>query len=241
LYVAVLTRITVTFFILLLFTRITGKKQLSQSTFFDFLTAIAIGDIAAQRLSDPEEPLLPWLAGTTLWFLLIVAVDLVVLKSRPLGKIVEGEPTVLIENGRILERNLARNYLRVDELMAQLREKGYFNPSQVEFAIFETDGNLSVQPRSQHRTLTPYDLNIQTDYEGVSRELIVDGRVIRPNLHAMGLSEAWLLSQLRQRGYQGPTDVFYASLDTQGQLYADGFGDPIRGSHIEVSDWKGFH
>lgn len=232
----VLLRVAVSFTVLLILTRLTGKKQLSQSTFFDFITAIAIGDIAGEKLSDPEHPLIPWLLGTILWFALAVVLDLIVLKNRQIGKLVEGQPTVLIENGRILEKNLFKNFLRVDDLMARLRKKGHFNPADVEFAIFETDGSVSVLPKSQSRPIQPRDLQIATSYEGMPREVVVDRQVIRANLAEMGLSEAWLLAQLARQGYTHPGEVFFASLDTHGKLFIDGFDDPVAGSRVRVSD-----
>jgi uncharacterized membrane protein YcaP (DUF421 family) len=232
----VMGRVAVAFSVLLVLTRIIGKKQLSQSTFFDFATAIAIGDIAGERISDPEYPLLPWVMGTVLWFGLAILIDLIVLKNREVGKLVEGNPTVLIENGRILERNLFKNFLRVDDLMARLREKGFFNPADVEFAIFETDGTISVLPKSQVRPLQPRDLGIPTQYEGLSREVVVDRQVIRSNLREMGLDESWLYGELAKNGYYAVDDIFYAAIDTEGKLFVDTLDDRVDGSRVQVDD-----
>lgn len=232
----VVLRVALAFTVLLVLTRLSGKKQLRQATFFDFITAIAVGDIAAEKVSDPEQPLVPWLLGTVLWFAMAIALDLIVMKNRQIGKIVEGEPAVLIENGRILEKNLFKNFLRVDDLMARLRGKGFFNPADVEFAIFETDGTVSVLPRSQLRPVQPRDLNLATAYEGIAREVVVDRQVIRANLQQIGLSEGWLLHELARQGYAGPEEVFYAAIDTGGNLYVDGFQDPISGIRVKVPD-----
>ncbi|MFZ5815861.1 MAG: DUF421 domain-containing protein [Bacillota bacterium] len=232
----ILARTFLTFTVLLLLTRITGKKQLSQSTFFDFVSAIAIGDLAAEHLGNPEDPLLPWVLATGLWFALIIALDVLVMRSRTMGKLVEGEPTILIENGQLLERNLRRNYLRVDDLMARLRSHGYFNPREVEYAVFETDGSISVLPRSQSRPVQPKDLGIATPYEGMTRELIVDRQVVRANLHSMNLSLEWLTGELIKQGYAGPEEIFYAALDTQGRLYVNGYNDRLADTHVRVSD-----
>ncbi len=228
------------FFVLLVLTRLAGKKQLSQSTYFDFITAIAVGDLVAENLADPEKPVLPWLAGTVLWFALTIALDLTVLKNRPIAKLMEGEPSVVIENGRILEKNLARNFLRVDDLLARLRAQGHFNPSDVEFAIFETDGTVSVLAKSQARPVTPRDLGLFTEYEGVTRELVMEGRVIQSNLKAINLSEEWLRAELLRLGYDDLQQVFYAAVDSQGKLFVDGYCDRISGSRVQIAD-KGPH
>lgn len=233
----ILLRVSITFFVLLVLTRLTGKKQLSQGTFFDFITAIALGDIAGERLADPAQPLVPWLLGTVLWFVLIVTFDILVLTNRKAAKFLEGEPTVLIENGRIRQKQLQTTFLRVDELMAHLRTKGYFSPSEVEFAVFEIDGSISIQPKSQKRPVTPSDLQIPTDYEGMAREVVVEGEILRRNLEEMKMSEGWLLNALRQKGYKDPADVFYAALETTGNLYIDGYKDPIPGEPVEIVDY----
>lgn len=231
-----LARTVLTFLVLLVLTRLSGKKQLSRATYFDFITAIAVGDIAADHMANPEDPLLPFLAATVLWFALAIALDLLVVKSRPIAKLLEGEPSVVIENGRIREKDLFRNFLRVDDLMARLRTQGYFNPSDVEYAVFETDGTISVLPKAQARPVQPRDLGIPTQYEGISRELIVDREVVRANLKQMNLSEEWLAGELVKAGYTGTDEVFYAAIDTQGKLFIDGFKDPIGGSRVNISD-----
>lgn len=234
---SVLMRVTLTFSVLLVLTRLTGKKQLSQSTFFDFITAIAIGDIAAEKLSDPSHPPIPWLLGTILWFALTVAVDLLVLKNRRLAKLIEGEPTIVMENGRILEKEMFKNFLRVDGLMARLRDRGIFNPADVEYAIFETDGTITVLPKSQVRPVQPRDLKIATQYEGMSRELVVEGNITQNTLDAIGLSRSWLLGELQKAGYDDPKRVLYAAIDTQGKLFIDGYDDQVSGSRVRVEDY----
>lgn len=233
----IFARVIYTFGVLLLLTRIAGKKELSQSTFFDFVTAIAVGDIAAEKMTDPEHPLLPWTGAAILWFTLIIAVDLVVVGNRKAAKLIEGEPTMLIENGRILEKNLKANFLSPDELMAHLRKQGHFNPAEVEYAIFETDGTVTVQPKSQYRPLTPKDVNLPTSYEGVSREVVAEGQILHRNLMEMHLDAAWLRAELLKQGYPSEKQVFWASLDTSGKLYVDGYVDAIAGRRVEIQDY----
>lgn len=218
-HLRILLRVTITFFVLLILTRLAGKKQLGQVSFFDFVTAIAVGDIAAEKLSDPEYPLLPWLAGTTLWFALAIGLDVLALRSRKAGRMLEGEPSILIAKGRILEQNLRSNFLRTEDLLAYLRGKGIFNPADVEFAVYETDGTVSVLPRSQVRPVTPQDLGIHPPYEGLSQEVIFEGQINRNTLKQMHLDEKWLKNQLLKKGIKSPEQVHYASLDTTGKLY----------------------
>ncbi|MFZ5824480.1 MAG: YetF domain-containing protein [Bacillota bacterium] len=232
----ILLRTALTFGVLLVLSRVAGKKQLSQATLFDFITAVAVGDLAADHLANPDDPLVPWLLATILWFALVILLDVIVLKNRAAGKILEGEPSVIIQNGRIQEKALAANFLRVDDLLGRLRKQGYFNLADIEFAVFETDGTISVLPKSQARPVQPRDLKIPTDYEGMSREVIVDRVIIRDNLKRMGLTEEWLAGELVKAGYTGADEVFFASIDSQGKLYVDGFHDPIDGIPMKVGD-----
>jgi len=222
----ILLRVVITFVVLLVLTRVAGKKQLGQVSFFDFITAIAVGDIAAEKLSDPQHPLLPWLAGTILWFAMTLGLDVLALSNRRIGAWLEGEPSILIQNGRIMKEQLRRNFLRVDDLMAYLRSKGYFNPADVEYAIYETDGTVSVLPRSQARPVTPKDLGLSTAYEGLPRELIFEGKVNYSTLQQCNLDEKWLLDELRKQGIQHPSQVFFACLDTTGTVYIDPWEEP---------------
>jgi uncharacterized membrane protein YcaP (DUF421 family) len=181
--------------------------------------------------------MLPWLAGTVLWFAMTIGLDRLVLRNRRIAKLVEGEPSILIEKGHIYEQRLKQNYLRVDDLLAALRTKGLFNTADVEFAVFETDGTVSVLPRSQARPVTPKDLNLATPYEGMSREMIFEGRVNMINLKDIGRDKTWLLKKLREQGYDDPEQIFHASLDTQGTLYVDCYKDPVKGSRVDVRDY----
>lgn len=123
----------------------------------------------------------------------------------------------------------------LDDLMTQLRSKNVFNINDVEYAILETSGDLSVLLKSQSQPVTPKDLQITTQYQGVPAELIVDGEIIRQNLDQNKLSERWLTDQLRMQGIYNPGEVAYASLDSSGKLYIDRRADNL--DHVtDISD-----
>ncbi|MGE5422829.1 MAG: DUF421 domain-containing protein, partial [Ignavibacteriales bacterium] len=142
-------------------------------------------------------------------------------RSRPLRKLIEGEPTVVIHNGKILEHNMRKMRYNMDNLLTQLRDKNVFNIGDVEFAILESNGGLSILLKSQKRPLQPSDLNLTTNYEGMSSEIIVDGLVIYQNLKQNKLDEQWLISELKKRGYNSPRQIMFASLASDGNLYID--------------------
>lgn len=201
--------------------RIIGESQIGQLTISDWVNGIVIGSIAAGLAADIRTS--PWyyVLGLTVFTGMTILVQYVGLKYRPARKMFEDEPTVVVHNGKILEKNMACMRYHMDNLLMQLREKGYFNIGDVEFAILEPNGELSVLPKSQKRPVTLADLNIPTQYEGVMSELVVDGVIIEQNLRQNDLTEEWLLRELEKKGIRSLNEVAYAGLDASGNLYVD--------------------
>ncbi|MDT3700227.1 MAG: DUF421 domain-containing protein [Thermincola sp.] len=166
------------FIVLLVLTRLIGRRQFSQLTFFDFVSGTSIGAMAAIMATNMNVNIWGAFAALLTFIALLILNGYVVLESRPLRKLLRGEPVLVIHNGKVLEGNMGVMRYTMDDLMAQLREKGYFDFSQVEYAILETDGELSVLPKSQNRPVTPGDLNIQTKYEGIASVTDISDREI---------------------------------------------------------------
>jgi uncharacterized membrane protein YcaP (DUF421 family) len=141
------------------------------------------------------------------------------MKSVWARRIFDSTPTILMQNGEIFKKNLKKEKININDFLEELRMKGVFNLSNVEFAILETNGEISVLLKSQKRPLTPEDMNISTRYEGLSANLIIDGKIMRANLQLVYLDEKWLTNELSKRNIDSVKDVLFASLDTQGELY----------------------
>lgn len=215
-----LIRGTVAFFTLLILTQLLGKKQVSQLNFFDYIVGITIGSIAASMTTDLNvEASVHWV-GLLTWSIWSIALSIIAVHSRRGAKLMAGEPTVVVHNGQILESALERMNYSLDDLRMQLRQKDVFKLADVEFALVEPDGGLSVLLKSQLQPVTPADLGIATNYEGIPVELIVDGHIIEANLRQLNLSRKWLEEQIRKRNHK-LDQVYYAELDTQGNLYVD--------------------
>lgn len=210
----------IVYVLLLLLTRIIGKKLLSQMTFFDFVIAITIGTIGGGFVVNQFKGYTILLSPVILT-LAVVTTGYLTLKSVPARKLVEGEPLVLIQNGKIYEKNLKKLRYNIDDLMMQLRNKNVFDLGEVEFAILESNGQLSVLKKSQNLPVTPKDLGISTQYKGISSEIIRDGQIVEQNLRQNNLSHEWLYNELSSRNIKRIEDVFYASLSTNGNLYVD--------------------
>ena len=220
---------------LLVLTRLMGKQQISQLTFFDFVAAITIGGITADLAGGVDVSVWPVFAALVTFVVLTILSGYLSLQSRPVRKLLQGEPTVVVHNGKILEGNMAQMRYNFDDLMGRLRNKNVFNISDVEYAILETNGELSVLLKTQNQPLTPKDVHLSTLYQGVPSELVVDGVIIRQNLVQNQLSEQWLTDQLKLQGIYNPGEVAYACLDSSGKLYIDRRSDNLE--HVtDVSD-----
>lgn len=219
-YWEVLYRTVLGYVSLLIFARLIGRRELNQQTFSDFTSALAIGTVAANLSFGPYRATGPLLFSLALWVTLTILADLAALKSRRLRVMLEGGPTVILHNGKILENRMRALRYTVADLESMLRQKGQFNIADIEFAVIEPSGQLSILSKSQSRPVTPADLNLPTRYEGLGTVLVSDGQIRARNLKMVGLSEDWLRNELSRRGVSVP-EVVLAQLDTSGKLYVD--------------------
>ncbi len=221
----VIIRSFIAFFSLLILVRLMGKQQMSELTFFDYIVGITIGSIASTLSVQVNQNTLATLAGMAVWTILPIFLAYLCLHNVWARKVVEGEATIVIANGKILEKNLQKVRLSIDDVISQLRSEGVFNITDVEFALFETDGKLSIQKKSTKRPLTPGDLSLSTQYEGLPANLIEDGVVLQDALQSLNLTKAWLYNHLKNADIPDVKQVSLAQLDTQGNLYVDLKGD----------------
>lgn len=212
-------RILLAYFLLLTLTRIMGRKMISQITFFDFVVGVIVGSVAANLSVSQQNPVVSGVTVLIVLALVTVTIDFLNIKSTFSRKTTNSEPVIVVENGKIIEENLKRTRLPVDNLMMLLREKNAFNIIDVEFAIFETDGKLSVLKKSQKQPVTPSDLNIPTTYSGLTKDIIIDGIIMNENLKDSKLDKEWLMKKLNDNNISSIDQVFYAGLDTAGNLY----------------------
>lgn len=206
------------YFLVLIIIRMMGKREIGQLSPFDFVVAIIIAELAAIPMEATDVPLWHSIMPLVVLGLLEVFMSYATLFSRTLRGIVCGHPQVIIKNGRMLRDEMRKARYNLDDIMEQLREKGIVEVDDVEFAVLETSGRLSVILKSQHRPVTPADLGIATTYEGLPTVLVMDGSVLNKNLKAIDLSEAWLNEQLGKHGLS-PEDVLLATLGTSGRLF----------------------
>lgn len=235
--IVVIVRSIISFGTLLLFTRILGKQQLSQLTFFDYILGITIGSVASSLTTDLDSRAWPQWIGLLMWALLVMSVQFITLKSRAASKYFDGEPTIIIMNGKIMEAAMKKLRYRTDDLVEQLRQKDIFDITQVEFAILEKDGQISVLKKSEYQTVTRKDMNIQPGPDSLATELIYDGVIIDVNLKQMNHDRKWLMNELAKMNIKSPSEVFFMSLKQDGTLYIDLYKDHIDPNNVtDISD-----
>ena len=197
--------------------KIMGHKQMSQLDFFDYISGITIGSIAAELATELEEPLKPLIAIAVYGAVAVLLSKITSLfpKTR---KYINGTPTILMNNGKLYRENLKKAKLDLSEFMVMCRQQGYFNLSDIQTAVFEFNGKLSILPVSKKRPANPEDLNLSPAPEFIHTEVIMDGRILNENLKRMGLDDKWLQKQLNAQGYKKTEEVFLALCDENNQL-----------------------
>ncbi len=199
--------------------RIMGKRQIGELQPFELVIAIMISELAAVPMQDTGIPLLNGIIPILTLMIIEVAISYITLKSRKARKIVCGSPSVLIKDGKILEDQMRIQRFNLSDLMEELRTSGYLNLSDVEFAILETSGKVSIIPKSDSTPVTRKDLNIKQPEELLPLAIIMDGELIEHNLQISGQNMTWLMARLKENGAKGINDVFIAIIDSNGQFY----------------------
>lgn len=215
----VFIRTLILFTLVVVTMRVMGKRQIGELQPFELAVAILISELAAVPMQDPGIPLVNGIIPILTLLMTQLTLSLISLKSIKARGIICGKPSILIANGKIQEEELKKEKFTLNDLLEQLRINNTPNVADVEFAILETNGQLSVIPKSQKRTLTAEDLNIETNYEGLPIDLIIDGKVNYRNLQMINLDLPWLLNEIKKFGVDKPENIFFASIDTQGNLY----------------------
>lgn len=220
-YLHVFFQTLLAFGTILVLTIILGKQQISELTYFEYINGITFGSIAAALATDIDTETGLHFFGLVLFGGFTFLMSYLTLKSRWAKKLLEGDPVIVIQNGKILENNLRKSRFNVDQIMQLLREKDVFDVSQVQYAILENDGSLSVMRKPEYQQLTPQSLSQPQKKPEVPMELVVDGQIIYENLRKIGKTGRWLMDQLKKRKVKSLWDVFYVSLESDGSLYVD--------------------
>ncbi|MBY0121381.1 DUF421 domain-containing protein [Bacillus sp. S/N-304-OC-R1] len=214
-------------FVLFVITKILGKKQISQITFFEYVCGITIGDIAGEVIMGLANNIWHGVLAIGIFAGVTIAVSYISLKSNSFRDIVDGKGTIFIKDGKIMEDNLKKEKYSTDELTTLLRKKDVFNLADVEFAVLEPTGDLTVLLKKENRPLTPKDLNMKVANDKVPQTVIRDGSVVHDSLASAGKTRKWLFDELDKLGVT-IENVFYAQVDSYGDLTVDLFDDKMK-------------
>lgn len=188
-------------------TKLMGHKQVAQLDFFDYVSGITIGSIGAELATELEEPLQPLIA-LVIYCLASLLLSLITHKLPKARKYINGTPTILLQNGKLYRKNLKKAKLDLSEFLLLCREQGYFDLGEIQTAVFEHNGKLSILPKAASRPVTPTDLKITAKATHIGTELIMDGRIMGENLSRCGHDEKWLGEKLRLQGYDSAAKIF---------------------------------
>ncbi len=202
---------------LFIMAKFVGHKQVSQLEFFDYITGITVGSIGAELATELEDPWKPFIA-LIVYCIVAVLLSLITSKFPRTRKYINGAPTIIMNNGKLYRKNMKKAKLDLSEFMVLCREQGYFNPADIDTAVFEADGKLSILPLSDKRPLMPEDISIKPKKEHIVTEIIMDGRILDDNLKRRGLDKTWLTKELKKQKYNNAKEIFLGICDDENNL-----------------------
>ncbi len=214
----VIIRTIVILFILFIFVKIIGKKQVSQMNLFDYIIGITMGSVVADISLDIEKSFLSGIVSLTIYCLAGLISAILTNKSITMRRIINGVPTVLVENGKIIEDGLKKVRIDVNDLLSEARVNGYFNLEDIDYAVMETNGKISFLLKGDKSPLTKGDYKLKVKNEGLTANVIIDEVLLEKNLKDIGKSEKWLKHELKVKGYDSYKGILLATVDNNEKL-----------------------
>ncbi|GAB6257712.1 DUF421 domain-containing protein [Peribacillus sp. N1] len=217
------------FFLIVLFliTKVLGKKQLSQLSFFEYVTGITIGNVGAELATKVEGNIIHGVLSILVFAIAPFIAGLISLKSKTFRDLVEGKASVFIKDGKVMEDNLKKEKYTIDELLGLLRKKDVFDISEVEFALLEANGDFSVMLKKQNQPITAKDLNLSVAAVKEPQTIIMDGSILDEPLSTIGLNRNWLHTELDKLGVL-LENVFLGQANSNGELTVDLYDDKLK-------------
>lgn len=212
------------FLVLFLIAKLVGHKQISQLDFFDYITGISIGSIAAEMATELEAPWKP-LVAMLIYGLISILMGFASMRYPRTRKYLNGVPTIMLDNGKLYRENMKKAKLDLSEFMVMCRQLGYFDLSTIQTAVFEYTGKLSILPISTARPVLPEDIELKPEQDYIFTEIIMDGRILHKNIKTMGFDLTWLSQKLEEQGYHSAQEIFLAVCDRNQKVTCYPLGD----------------
>lgn len=205
--------------VLFILIKLIGNKQISQLNMFDYINGITIGSMAAVlAISDELKEFLIVLVAIITYSLAAILISYGTIKSVKLRRLLTGKSMILIDNGIIYRKNLVKCKLDINEVLTLARNQGYFNISDISFAIMENNGKVSFLQKSSFRPATPNDFDINPTEQKMLSNVIIDGKLMPDNLKMTGNDEQWLKKQIQLKGYKNYSEIVLGTVDWQNNL-----------------------
>ena len=203
---------------LFIFTNALGKKQINQLNMFDYVIGISIGNVVAEMTVNKEVVFFDGVIVMGIYSFISLFISFITTKSICLRRIISGTPITIIENGKIIEKALLKAKLDINELLEEARIDGYFDISEIEYAIMEANGKISFLPKSKYKPVNSNDLKIKTSYKGLCTNVLIDGKILYNNLRSIDKDKEWLLRRLNNLGHKDIQNLLLVTCDTNEKL-----------------------
>lgn len=214
----IFVRVLIIYILVLIVMRLMGKRELGQMQPFELVIAIMIADLASVPMADTGIPITNGIIPILALLLIQLIISIINLKSINCRKIICGKPSILVYRGRIDEKVMKKEKFTVNELQERLRQSNIFNIGDVEYAILETSGQVTVIQKPEKRNTVPEDFGILPEYEGIPYDLVVDGKIMHENLKTIGRDYNWLKKQLEKFKIK-PEQALIVTFDGKGQIF----------------------
>lgn len=203
---------------LFLITKLLGKKQVSQLSLFDYVIGISIGNFAAEITINLEASLVYGVVAVIEFGIIAYLISFLTMKSIKIRRFFMGIPTVLIDKGKLIEKGLKKVHFDINDLLEECRSNGYFDLNEIEYAVMEGNGKISIMPKSAYKPVTIKDLSLKQAPQGLCANVIIDGKIMENNLSNMNKNIEWLNQQLKIQGYKKIEKILLATLDINEKL-----------------------
>lgn len=214
----VVIRSLISLITLFLVTKMLGKKQVSQLSLFDYVIGISIGNFAAEMTINVDSQYMNGIVSVIIFGLVAYIVSIGTMKSIWMRRYFMGTPTIMVQNGKLLEANMKKVHFDVNDLLEECRSNGYFDLSEIEYAIMEANGTLSILPKAEYKPLTVKDMQVKKEKQGLCANVVIDGKLMPNNLKNINKDKKWLMQQLKIKGYQELDNILLATVDVNDKV-----------------------
>ncbi len=215
---AFMIRASIIYVYVFIIIKVLGQRSMVALNPIDFLFAVIIGDVVGEPLADGGIELSGPLSAAAVIAGLHLSLSYIALHTPRFRRVIEDEPIIIIEKGQILQKQLRKAKITVESLLMDMRLQSAADLTEVDYAVLESNGQISVIKKSQYQSITPNDMAKQTDPKGYPTVLIQDGKIVKPNLEKVG-TRGWLEKELQKRGIKHHSDCFLMTMDESGKIY----------------------